>query len=76
MCFINDLKVLIVFLNEKKLPSFGTFKNRIFRLFDYSDLQKHESSCLLGDRFWCISPKPFELQKIFSPLFASLFEEL
>ena len=42
----------------------------------YSDLQKHESSCLLSDRFWCISPEPFELQKIFLPLLASLFEEL
>ena len=28
----------------------------------YSDSQKHESSCLLSDRFWCISPEPFELQ--------------
>ena len=42
----------------------------------YSDLQKHESSCLLSDRFWCISPEPFELQKIFLPLFTSLFDEL
>ena len=42
----------------------------------YSDSQKHESSCLLSDRFWCISPEPFELQKIFLPLLASLFEEL
>ena len=43
----------------------------------YSDLQKHESSCLLlSDRFWCISPEAFELQKIFIPLIASLFKEL
>ena len=32
----------------------------------YSDSQKHESSCLLSDRFWCI----------FLPLLASIFEEL
>ena len=31
----------------------------------YSDSQKHESSCLFSDRFWCISPEPFEVQKIF-----------
>ena len=43
---------------------------------NYSDLQKHESSCLLSDRFWCIYPEPFELQKIFFLLLASLFEEL
>ena len=42
----------------------------------YSDLQKHESSCLLSDRFWCTSPEPSELQKIFLSLLASLFEEL
>ena len=42
----------------------------------YSDSQKHESSCLLSDRFWCISPEPFELQKNFLPLLASIFEEL
>ena len=42
----------------------------------YSDSQKYESSCLSSDRFWCISPEPFELQKIFLPLLASLFEEL
>ena len=42
----------------------------------YSDSQKHESSCLLSDCFWCISPEPFELQKIFKPLIASLFKEL
>ena len=42
----------------------------------YSDLQKHESSCLLSDLFCCISPEPFELQKIFLPLLASLFKEL
>ena len=42
----------------------------------YSDLQKHESSCLLRDRFLCISPEPFELQKIFLRLLASLFKEL
>ena len=45
-------------------------------IFSYSDLQKHESSCLLSDRFWCISPEPFELQKTFLPLIASLFKEL
>ena len=42
----------------------------------YSDWQKHESSCLLSDRLWCISPEPFQLQKIFFPLLASLFKEL
>ena len=42
----------------------------------YSDSQKHESSCLLSDRFWCISPELFELQTIFIPLIASLFKEL
>ena len=31
----------------------------------YSDSQKHESSCLLNNRFWCISPEPFELQIFF-----------
>ena len=41
----------------------------------YSDSQKHESSCLLSDRFWCICPDPFVLQKIFLTLLASLFEE-
>ena len=45
-------------------------------LWVYSDSQKHESSCLLTDRFWCISQEIFELQKIFFPLLASLFEEL
>ena len=25
--------------------------------------KKHESSCLLRDRFWCISPEPLELKK-------------
>ena len=43
---------------------------------NYSDSQKDESSCLLIDRFWCISPELFELQKIFLPLLASLLEEL
>ena len=42
----------------------------------YSDLQKHESSCLLSDRFWCIPPEPFELKNIFKTLIASLFKEL
>ena len=42
----------------------------------YSDSQKHESSYLLRDRFWRISPEPFELQEIFIPLIASLFKEL
>ena len=45
-------------------------------IFRYSDSQKHNSSCLLSDRFWCISPEPFEVQKIFLPLLALLFEEL
>ena len=31
----------------------------------YSDLQKHESSCLLSDCFCCVSPEPLELQKVF-----------
>ena len=38
--------------------------------------RKNSSSCLLSDRFWCISSEPFELQKIFLPLHASIFEEL
>ena len=42
----------------------------------YSDSQKHESSCLLGDRFFCISPEPLELQKIYLHLFTLIFEEL
>ena len=42
----------------------------------YSDLQKHESSCLLSYCFSCISPEPFELQKSYLRLFASLSEEL
>ena len=42
----------------------------------YSDLQKHESSCLLSGCFSCISPEPLELQKIFLRLFASLSEGL
>ena len=37
----------------------------------YSDSQKHESSCLLRDRFCCISPEPLELQKIYFVLFIS-----
>ena len=45
-------------------------------LHTYSDLQKHESSCLLSDFFSCISSEPFELKKIFLPLLASLFEEI
>ena len=50
--------------------------NNIVSVCMYSDSQNHESSCLLSDRFWCISPEPFELQKIFLPLLASLFKEL
>ena len=42
----------------------------------YSDSQKHESSCLLNDRFWCISPEPIELHKIFLSLLGSIFKEL
>ena len=42
----------------------------------YSDSQKHESSCLLSEFFWCISPEHFELQKDFLTLLASLFKEL
>ena len=42
----------------------------------YSDSQKHESSCLLSHRFWCIFPEPFELHKIFLPLLGSSFKEL
>ena len=42
----------------------------------YSDSQKHESSCLLGDCFSCISPEPLELQKSYLRLFASLSKEL
>ena len=30
----------------------------------YSDLQKHESRCLLSDCFLCISPEPLELKKV------------
>ena len=51
-------------------------ENLVFSYRYYSDSQKHESSCLLSDRFWFIYPEPFELQKIFLPLLASLFEEL
>ena len=42
----------------------------------YSDSQKHESICLLSDRFCCISPELLELQKIHLHLFISVFEEL
>ena len=45
-------------------------------LLNYSDSQKHESSCLLSDRYSCISPEPVELQKSFISLFAYLSEEL
>ena len=37
----------------------------IWKCNTYSDSQKYESSCLLSDRFWCISPEPFELHRIF-----------
>ena len=50
--------------------------SRIHNLDIYSDSQKHKYSCLLSDRFLCKSPEPFELQKIFFPLLASLFEDL
>ena len=39
----------------------------------YSDSQKHESSCLLRDRFCCISLEPLELQKIYLHVFLSVF---
>ena len=42
----------------------------------YSDSQKHESSCLLSDRFCYISPELLELQKIDLHLFVSVFEML
>ena len=42
----------------------------------YSDSQKHESSCLLSDRFFVYMSGTFELQKNLFPLLASLFEEL
>ena len=48
----------------------------IVLFFTYSDLQKHESSCLLSDRFCYISPELLELQKIDLHLFISVFEEL
>ena len=48
----------------------------MYLLLTYSDLQKHESSCLLSDRFGCISPEPIDLQKILLPLLASIYEEL
>ena len=36
-----------------------------------------ESSCLLSNRFWrIISPEPFQLQEIYFPFLASVFEEL
>ena len=35
-------------------------KNKAFR--EYSDQQKHESSCLLSESVSCISPEPLELQ--------------
>ena len=43
---------------------------------NYSDSKKHESSSLLSDCFWYISPEPLELQKIYLHLFASLSKEL
>ena len=44
--------------------------------YEYSDSKKHESSCLLSDRFCYISPELLELQKIDLHLFISVFEEL
>ena len=67
---ISNSKCNCYLLNALKGPW------KMIMLLFYSDLQKHESSCLLSDRFWCISPEPSELQKIFLPLLASLFEEL
>ena len=45
-------------------------------IYPYSDSQQHESSCLLSDSFWCISPEPLDVQKIYLHLFVSVFEEL
>ena len=44
--------------------------------WSYSDLQKHESSCLLSGCFSCISPETLEQQKSFLRLFESMSEEL
>ena len=49
-----------------------TLSHRIFLRFGY----QISEDALLSDRFWCISPEPFELQKIVFTLLASLFEEL
>ena len=38
--------------------------------------KKKKSSILLINRFWRISPEPFELQKIYLPFLALIFEEL
>ena len=57
--------------------SFGQHDHAIVSLFfKYCDSQKHESSCLLNDRFLCISSEPLELRRKFLRLFASLSEEL
>ena len=42
----------------------------------YRNSQKKESSCLLSNRFWLLYPEPFELQKIYILLPASVFKEL
>ena len=42
-----------------------TYQGTMGRFCFYSDLQKHESSCLLSDCFSCISPEPLEIKKLF-----------
>ena len=49
------------------------------RPFMYNNMQKlakkKESSSFLSNLFWLKSPEPFELQKIYLLLLASVFEE-
>ena len=42
----------------------------------YRNSRKKESGSFLSNCFWLISPEPFELQKIYLPLLASVLEEL
>ena len=62
--------IFIAFLQHKDFQ-LGSSQN-----IEYSDSQKHASSCLLSDCFSCISPEPLELQKSFLRLFAFFSEEL
>ena len=61
---------------DSEYPRVFMYIYLFYTFIAYSDSQKHESSCLFSDRFWCLSPEPFELRKIFFPIIASLFKKL